>query len=172
MTLRQLSRLSSYSGQFYLISSYSGGSGISRIGKLIRLIRLIRLVRISKIYKSLSSKDAKDSQGFKKKKRKTDSKVGRQLSELATKAVIIMCFMLIIILPMFNSDFWVNADIGPEGACFSYKNFLTYDWPTKADIKDLIFQESDVSSSDQVQSKMLAYETFKLRQDFASESNG
>ena len=83
-----------------------------------------------------------------------------------------MCFMLIIILPMFNSDFWVNADIGPEGACFGYKNYLRYNWEVKADIPNLVYQESEASLDVQVQAKMLAYETFKYRQDFATEGNG
>ena len=112
------------------MTRYTGNSGISKIGNLLKLIRLFRLVRISKIYKSLSnSEDKRLNHGdhvIRQKKNKTDSLVGRRLSELATKAVIIMCFMLLILLPLFNADFWIDADIGTEGAGHSYKAILNY----------------------------------------------
>lgn len=152
--------------------SYSGNSGLSKLGKLIRLIRLFRLVRISKIYKSLSSRDNSETQQVVKKRKKTDSKVGRRLSELATKAVIIMCFMLLILLPLFNSDFWINPDTGPEGACFGYKNIMSYNWTTKADTKSLVYAQEDALFNDGNEKQMLAYTTKNFLDDFLSQSSG
>ena len=98
-------------------------------------------MRIGKIYKSLSQSDDENSSKT-VKKRKTDSKVGRQLSELATKAVIIMCFMLLILLPLFNSDFWIDPDTGIEGTGFGVKSIIEYNWTTAPNYKDLVYSET------------------------------
>jgi len=156
--------------------SYTGGSGIAKIGNLLRLIRLFRLVRISKIYKSLSaSDDKKEDQEevmLKQKKHKTDSRVGRRLSESATKVVIIICFMLLILLPLFNADFWLSADEGTEGAGFTYRTLLEYDFATKANITSLKFNSQDSLNIVTNQKNMLAYTTTRLLDDFKGTSSG
>lgn len=156
------------------MTRYTGNSGISRIGSLLKLIRLFRLVRISKIYKSLSNSEDKrlhhDDHIVRQKKNKTDSLVGRRLSELATKAVIIMCFMLLILLPLFNSDFWINTDIGPEGAGTTYKAILNYNFAEKVDVNGLQYNTADISNSVTNQRQALAYLTSRLVNDFAGSS--
>lgn len=158
------------------IISYTGNSGISKIGNLLKLIRLFRLVRISKIYKSLSASEDKrlnhQDQVVRQKKNKTDSLVGRRLSELATKAVIIMCFMLLILLPLFNSDFWISTDIGADGAGQSIKALLGYNFATESDPKTVKFSSADVVNSVTDEKQALAYLTSRLIIDFAGESNG
>lgn len=158
------------------MTRYTGNSGISKIGNLLKLIRLFRLVRISKIYKSLSNSEDKrlnhGDQIIRQKKNKTDSLVGRRLSELATKAVIIMCFMLLILLPLFNSDFWIDADIGTEGAGHAYKTYLSYNFTEKVDIYGLSYNAADIVNSNTNQKQALAYLTSRLINDFSGESNG
>jgi len=75
---------------------------------------MVRLVRISKIYKQISG-GKKDS---KKARSKEDSRVGRKMSDQATKRLIMTTFMLIVCLPMFEADFWVSPGDGLKGFCF------------------------------------------------------
>lgn len=106
------------------------------------------------------------------KKNKTDSLVGRRLSELATKAVIIMCFMLLILLPLFNSDFWINTESGPEGTGRSFKSILDYKFATPADIVNLEYNDADRINDPTNQQKMLAFTTNKFATEYSSESAG
>lgn len=156
--------------------SYTGGSGISRIGNLLRLIRLFRLVRISKIYKSLSASEEKKNPSeenvIRHKKHKTDSLVGRRLSETATRAVIVMCFLLLILLPLFTSDFWLNNDIGAEGAGYLYKTLLSYNFTIPVNTTGLIYDSNDNINDPANQRNMLAYSTKRFIDDFSGESSG
>lgn len=158
-----------------IVFGYTGNSGISKIGNLLKLIRLFRLVRISKIYKSLSaSEDKQVADGdhmVRQKSSKTDSLVGRRLSELATKAVIIMCFMLLILLPLFNADFWISSDIGTEGAGHAYKTILKHNFTDKEDTKFLEYKAGDLNATSNFR-QTLAYTTSKLVTDFKTESSG
>ena len=77
---------------------------------------MVRLVRISKIYKQISG-GKKDS---KKARSKEDSRVGRKMSDQATKRLIMTTFMLIVCLPMFDADFWVSPADGLKGLCFQF----------------------------------------------------
>jgi hypothetical protein len=130
-------------------------------------------VRIGKIYKSLSQSDSEDKGGQKKKRRQTDSKVGRQLSELATKAVIIMCFMLLILLPMFNGDFWISEDAGTEGVCVGIKSVLDYKWSATPNYKTLLYSEVDANrTTDTSFESTLAAFTKSYIENFANVSNG
>ena len=66
---------------------------------------MVRLVRISKIYKQMSAgkNDNKKARG------KEDSKVGRKMTDQATKRLIMTTFLLLVVLPLFEADFWVSA---------------------------------------------------------------
>ena len=130
-------------------------------------------MRIGKIYKSLSQSDSDDKGMQKKKRRQTDSKVGRQLSELATKAVIIMCFMLLILLPMFNGDFWISEDSGTEGVTVGIKSILDYKWSVTPNYKTLVYSEVDANkTSDTSFQTTLASFTKSYIENFANVSNG
>lgn len=151
--------------------SYTGTDGISKLGKLIRLIRLFRLVRIGKIYKSLSAQDSDHKKDVGKKKNKRDSKVGRQLSELATKAVIIMCFTMLILLPLFDSDFWINPEKGEEGISFGFKTLMDFSkWTSKPDLKTLRFNQAQAKYSETDLAEALAFSTFKFKEDLSSDN--
>lgn len=133
------------------------------------------MVRISKIYKSLSQSNEADNQKeVIKKKGKKDSKVGRVLSELATKAVIIMCFVLLILLPLFNGDFWNNPNTGTEGAAQGYKQILEYPFAVPVDVTNLEYSFNDAGTltDDTDQKRMLAYYTKGYIYDFPNISFG
>ena len=68
-----------------------------------------------KIYKNLGKKDAK------KQRSKEDSKVGRKMSDQATKRLIMTTFMLIVCLPLFEADFWTAPSDGLKGNFFFLK---------------------------------------------------
>jgi class 3 adenylate cyclase len=159
-----------------ILFSYTGNSGISKIGNLLGLIRLFRLVRISKIYKSLSatddSNDSKDDSYIRQKKHKTDSRVGRRLSESATRVVIVICFMLLILLPLFSSDFWLSTDSGPEGAAYTYKALVQYNFANNADLQNIKYLPEDNLNVPTNQANMLAYTTKRFLDDFNGESKG
>jgi hypothetical protein len=71
-------------------------------------------VRISKLYKSISSnKDKQTKKGSQGK----DSKVGRVMSELSTKRVIIIVFLMLLIIPLFNADFWLSDQDATQAYC-------------------------------------------------------
>jgi class 3 adenylate cyclase len=122
----------------------------------------------------LSTKEDDGTGAKPKKKTRTDSAVGQKLSELATKAVIIMIFMLLILLPLFNADFWINADTGQEGAAYAYKNVLSYTGYTKtpANMRTLSFNAADAGKSTTDLTIRLAQTTVDLLADFTSQSLG
>ena len=155
---------------------YTGGSGINKIKHLLRLIGLFRMVRISKIYKSLSASHENtkpgEDQPIRHKRYKTDSLVGRRLSESATKMVIIICFTLLILLPLFSSDFWMSMDTGAEGAVFTYKSMLQYNFTDKVNITTVQYRPSDSIDYPSSQNNMLAYTTSRLIDDFDGLSKG
>ena len=58
------------------------------LSQILNIIRMCRLVRISKIYKQISAGKKND----KKTRSKEDSKVGRKMSDQATKKLIMTTF--------------------------------------------------------------------------------
>lgn len=79
---------------------------------------------------------------------------------------------MIILLPLFNSDFWIDPDTGVEGAAFGYMNLMTYNWPFPADTATLTYSEVDVKADDQKEQNMLAYQTKDFMDDLQGEGLG
>ena len=69
-----------------------GGRGTafdnSKMTKVLRLVRMVRLVRISKIYKQISGSKKDES----KARARDDSRVGRKMSDQATKVNLFFKF--------------------------------------------------------------------------------
>lgn len=98
----------------------------SRAVKILRILRIIRLVRIAKLYKA--------SQKFDKTKEKEndivileESKVGKKLTDLTTKRVIILVLSMIIGVILFNSSFYYKPMTSMD---FGLKIFNYYNSPT------------------------------------------
>lgn len=163
----------------------SGSVGITKVGKLVRLIRLIRLFRISKIYKKFSSRrinkkptehvqsdNADESSTKNKSKSQKESKVGRKMSEVATKSVILIVFILLIMLPMFNADFWINDPTAGEITCYQYAMLIDSKFPVSADLDTLTYDENDASQTITNQQAMLALLTKDTLYDYKSQAMG
>jgi len=114
-------------------SSTIGDSGkTARAARIVRVIRLVRLLRILKLYKHLQEQRARriaqEAQGKLEGKGPTDddeeaeeemrlmrepeSKVGRKLSELSTRKVIILVLCMLFILPYIAVEedaFWSTS---------------------------------------------------------------
>ena len=105
-------------------TSGSAIGGVPLIGKISRLLRVVRLVRVSKLYKTLNiveNKSSTKNEHANSSGMSRDSKVGRKMSELATKTVIISCFVLLIMLPLFDTDFYVSDVMSIDPACDSFR---------------------------------------------------
>jgi hypothetical protein len=91
----------------------------SRAVRILRILRIIRLVRITKLYKA--SEKILDKGGFAKRKGTAavedkknveipeESKVGKKLSDLTIKRVIILVLSMMIGIILFNSSFYYNV---------------------------------------------------------------
>ncbi|OQR95046.1 Voltage-gated Ion Channel (VIC) Superfamily [Thraustotheca clavata] len=66
----------------------------TKAGRLVKLIRLIRLIRVSRIFRTKT--DAKEA------KLNEPSKVGKILTELTTRRLIVLVLVMIIILPIID----------------------------------------------------------------------
>lgn len=99
------------------IAKASRGARVgSRAVKILRILRIIRLVRISKLYKASSNLAEKEEQAnkkglknFKKEVVPEESKVGKKLTDLTTRRVIILVLSMIIGVILFNSSFYYSA---------------------------------------------------------------
>ncbi|OMJ84319.1 hypothetical protein SteCoe_14605 [Stentor coeruleus] len=82
----------------------------ARAARVIRIVRLVRLMRIAKLYKhakravKTDSVDqiADDDTVYIPK----ESRVGRKLSDIITKRVIILVMVVLILIPLFDLDFF------------------------------------------------------------------
>lgn len=79
----------------------------SRAVKILRVLRIIRLVRISRLYKA-TTKLGKNKNGSLEPQME-ESKIGKKLTELTTKRVIILVLSMIIGIIVFNSSFYYST---------------------------------------------------------------
>jgi hypothetical protein len=89
------------------------GTRTSRVVRIIRLIRLIRMVKLYKNAKILKGDEKFDSEKdeafYEEDHSGNESKVGTSLSNLITQKVIIMILLMLMIFPIFDSTFYVDA---------------------------------------------------------------
>jgi hypothetical protein len=84
----------------------------TRVARVTRIIRLVRLIRIFKMYRHAHSfltfvKDRKYETAEERLKRKIngekeESKVGKKLSDLTTRRVLILVIMMLLCVPLFT----------------------------------------------------------------------
>lgn len=102
------------------IAKASRGARVgSRAVKILRILRIIRLVRIAKLYKASSKLAEKEENIINKNGTHTstkskeivpeESKVGKKLTDLTTRRVIILVLSMIIGVILFNSNFYYSA---------------------------------------------------------------
>ena len=100
----------------------------ARTSRVIKIVRLIRIIRLVKLYKS--AKTAIDHQNHLKIAPESEysipeeSKIGRKLSDLTTKRVIVIVMMLLIILPLFDLTFYVESYTSWECGGHQLRDFI------------------------------------------------
>lgn len=85
----------------------------ARAARVVKIVRLVRLMRIAKIYKhakrAASQKENEkvvDSENFQVPR---ESRVGRILSDLLTKRVIVLVMVILILIPLFDLEFFYSG---------------------------------------------------------------
>ena len=75
----------------------------TKAGRIVRIVRLVRMVRIVKLYKATQKGDEEVEM---EDMAREPSKVGKKLTELTTRRVIVLVLIMILMLPLL-----VNLDI-------------------------------------------------------------
>ena len=82
----------------------------TRAARVIKIVRLVRLMRIAKIYKhaknAASKKGADQVSDNNNLAIPKESRVGRILSDLLTKRVIVLVMVILILIPLFDLEFF------------------------------------------------------------------
>lgn len=100
------------------------------------------------MFKSLSSEDNDLNLNNESKKSSKDSKVGKVLSERATKRVILTTFLLLIFLPLFDASFWQKAPEGIQAVCIQLSVMAEFSYTNNvASFDTLIFDSQDFSDT-------------------------
>lgn len=81
----------------------------TKAGRVVRIVRLVRLVRIVKLYKHLKRQKGEDVDED-PINADQPSQVGKRLSDLTTRRLIILVLSLLFLLPLFDATFWKDAD--------------------------------------------------------------
>jgi hypothetical protein len=118
----------------------------SRAVRILRILRIIRLVRITKLYKAseklIERKVLKDELKNRANSANNDgteegnrvdvpeeSKVGKKLSDLTTKRVIILVLSMMIGIILFNSSFYYNVMTSMDFGIKMFEEFKNADDP-------------------------------------------
>lgn len=117
------------------LSSIFRAGRAAKIGsRAIRVLRIIRLIRLNKLYKNSEkylnknqasgNKENPESQtGNIKKNHSEESKVGKKLSELTTKRVIILVLSMMVGIILFNSSFYYETKKSMDLGIKIFKSF-------------------------------------------------
>lgn len=111
--------------------SFQNAAKASRIGtrtsRIIRIIRLIRLIRIVKLYKN--AQVIRGEENYNEKIEKIDENntqetyVGMKLSDLINKRIISIVLVMLIMLPIFDTDFYLE-DFSWQAELMVFNSFL------------------------------------------------
>lgn len=84
----------------------------TRAARVVRIVRLVRLMRIAKLYKHAKKAVIKDSVlqvgNEDEIQIPKESRVGRKLSDIITKRVIVLVMVILLIIPLFDLDFFTT----------------------------------------------------------------
>jgi class 3 adenylate cyclase len=99
----------------------------TRTSRVIRIVRLIRLIRLVKLYKSaqqvIKAKQAEESVNSDDSKPFEESNIGKILTSLTIKRVIVLVLILLLILPLFDTDFYLEPFRSWDFGLEQMKNF-------------------------------------------------
>lgn len=71
----------------------------TKAGRIVRIVRLVRMVRIVRLYKMRAKKEEMEMENISE-----PSKVGKKLTELTTRRLIILVVTMIIVLPFLDGS--------------------------------------------------------------------
>ena len=93
------------------IKSAKASRSGAKAARFVRIVRLVRMVRVLKLYKAAQGK-AGNAEMIGKPDLTLDggSKVGKKLTELTTRKVIILILSLVIFLPMLDLSIFADLD--------------------------------------------------------------
>jgi hypothetical protein len=163
-----------------LMKSSKGAKIGSRAVRILRILRIIRLVRITKLYKASEKLLERNLTKDKKKKynlveetkdRPEESKIGRKLSDLTTRRVIILVLSMMAGIILFNSSFYYNVMSSMDFGIKIFEKFRSSDDPNFIFSFDVFVKEHVNASTPLVwaQAGNLSYgnftNTLSLRQD-------
>ena len=80
-------------------------TGWSNSSKLVRVVRLVRIVRMGKLFKMTSHSHSQEGEDVGK-----PSQVGQTMSDITLRKVIMLVFLLIIPLPIFDGGLTQSLD--------------------------------------------------------------
>lgn len=72
----------------------------TRAGRIVRIVRLIRLIRIVKLFKHVQGQGSPQAEQAKTVEQ--PSQVGKKLSDLTTRRVIMLVLLMLIVIPLFD----------------------------------------------------------------------
>ncbi|OMJ77735.1 hypothetical protein SteCoe_22604 [Stentor coeruleus] len=106
----------------------------TRTSRILRIIRLIRLIRLVKLYKNaqIAIKNTGDEEEQEQLKEELqnlgqESRVGKKLSEVTMKRVILIVLIMLFLLPMFEYDFYASSQTSWEYGVNELQKFLNND---------------------------------------------
>lgn len=105
-------------------------AGVQILGNISRLVRFVRLLNGIDFFKGTHRKKTEDEVPNPANNRYSDSKIGRVMSTLATKTVIITCFIMLTTLPFYSAELYLEDMISVDAVCQQYKQLLQF--PTMA----------------------------------------
>lgn len=128
------------------------------------------------IYKNFSRrkhtevKDNSNSTSISTKKK--ESKVGRKMSEVATKTVTLLVFILLILLPLFSADLWINQPNSNSMLCSQILMIMDYPFNVRANLATLVYNPDDSTGPDNDQRSVLARLTSESISDYDNQALG
>eukprot|EP00386_Alphamonas_edax_P009943 GDKI01032478.1.p1 GENE.GDKI01032478.1~~GDKI01032478.1.p1 ORF type:complete len:848 (-),score=288.72 GDKI01032478.1:159-2702(-) len=164
-------------GLMFMETTTSSASGsLAKAGRIVRLVRLIRLIRVVKLYKYCSKasdedeeeklrEQARNAQNAKQAalKRVEASRLGKYLSEMTTRKVIVGVLLMLLVIPVLQVSeednsryfglrqlFWYGrSQCKPNDANDNrlYCNVQTQNWVTEEGWQRLLQMYVEVSKS-------------------------
>ena len=139
----------SSSGSKQLQNAGKASRAGTRTSRILRIIRLIRLIRLVKLYKNaqiaMKSEDDEDPVvEVKIENINQESKVGKKLSEVTMKRVILIVLAMLLFLPFFDTDFYLTNQTSWAYGVENMSSYLNLGGFEVAKNKYISFHKKDI----------------------------
>jgi class 3 adenylate cyclase len=123
----------------------------TRTSRILRIIRLIRLIRLVKLYKNaqIAMKSEEDEEELVVAEINIEnigqeSKVGKKLSEVTMKRVILIVLAMLFLLPLFETDFYLSEQTSWTFGVENMKSFLNLEGFEEVKNKYVKYHKKDI----------------------------